>query len=401
MTSAPVAALEIGTTKVMALVGDIREDGHIMITGMGTHTSRGVRKGEIVDLESAVVCARNALTLAEESSGVEIREIHVAVSGGHIQSTVNRGTIPVAGPDNTVTEEDVLQVMEVARALNLPPDREILHTICQLFRLDDQQQVIRPEGMVANRLGLDMLVIHGVRNRLHNTVRAVRTIPVEVADVAFGGLCSALAVLTPDQKRLGAVVVDLGGGTTDYVAYADGVVMAAGTLAVGGDHLTNDIAVAFGIPLAQAEEIKRRSGSAIVSPSVGSRRFNLPGDLGLPGRSISMHTLHTVIQARMEETFTLIRAELENAGLLPRLGRGVVLVGGGAHLDGISLLAERIFGMPAPVGRPRNISGLATATEGPECATVCGLIQYAVKTADAETHARGRLLDGLRRLFRW
>jgi len=350
-----------------------------MITGIGESPSMGVRKGEIIDLENAVTCVRSALGMAEENSGVIIRQVHLAVSGGHIQSVINRGAVPVLSPDGVVTEDDVGQVMEVARAVNLPPDREVLHTICQHFSIDDQERVVRPEGMVGARLGLDMLALHGVRNRLHNTVRVVRSIPMDVADVAFSGLCSALSVLTPEQKRMGVVVVDLGGGTTDYLAYAGSVVAAGSSLGVGGDHVTNDVGVAFGIPTSQAERLKCESGGAVVRPASASRRVSLPAEVGFPGRSVSVQALQTVVSARVEEMLTMIRKRLERDGILSHVGAGVVLTGGGAHLDGIAELAERVFEMPSAVGRPRNISGLATATEGPEYATACGLVQYAFK----------------------
>ena len=268
MALPPVVGLEIGTSKVIALVGEMREDGHVMITGMGERSSLGVRKGEIVDLENAVACTRGALEDAEESGRVSIRQVLLAVSGGHIQSMVNRGAVPVMDEDGEIMQEDVDQVMDVARAVNLPPEREVLHTICQHFCVDDQERVTRPEGMEGAKLALDMLVLHGVRNLLRNTVKVVRSIPMTVQDVTFSGLCSALAALTPEQKKSGAVVIDLGAGTTDYIAYAGNVVAAAGALGVGGDHVTNDIAVAFSIPLTQAENLKHESASATVG-SVG------------------------------------------------------------------------------------------------------------------------------------
>ncbi|MDI6775253.1 MAG: cell division protein FtsA [Verrucomicrobiota bacterium] len=399
MALPPVVALEIGTTKTIALVGEMREDGHIIITGIGEHPSIGVRKGEFVDLENAVSCVRGALTMAEDNSGVVIRQVYLAVSGGHIHSVVNRGAVPLPGADRVVTDEDVEQVMGVAQAVNLPPDREILHTICQLFTIDDQERVVRPEGMAAARLGLDMLVLHGVRNRLHNAVRVVRSIPMDVADVVFGGLCSALSVLTPEQKRLGVIVIDLGGGTTDYLAYAGNVVAAGGALGVGGDHVTNDVAVAFSTPTSQAERLKRESGCAVVRPLVGSQRVDLSADVGFQGRSVSLKSLHTVIHARMDEILGMIRRRLEREGILPRVGAGVVLAGGAARLDGVAELAEQVFDMPCSVGRPRNISGLATATDGPEYATVSGLIQYAFKTMTEDDEGRAGILKSLLRMF--
>jgi cell division protein FtsA len=375
----PIVAIEIGTCKTVAVVGEVREGNHILITGIGKQPSKGVRKGEIVDLENAVVGARAALEGAEEASEVAIRQVHLAVSGGHIESLVNRGSVPVLGEEGEITDRDVGQVMAVAKAVNLPPEREILHTICQHFWVDDEQRVLRPEGMEGAKLSLDMLVLHGVRNRQHNTVRVMRSIPMDVTDVAFSGLCSALAVLTPEQKKRGALVVDLGAGTTDYLAYAANVVSAAGSLGVGADHVTNDIAQAFNIPIAQAERLKREHGSASGGSKSPTQRVSLPPEVGFPGRNIHLKSLNTVINLRAEETLRMVKKRL-NSSILQQMGAGVILVGGGAHLKGIRELAEDIFQLPCSTGKPRNVSGLAKATEGLEYATCVGLVQYALRS---------------------
>lgn len=380
MSTPPVAAVEIGTSKVLALIGEMREDGCVMITGMGEHPSSGVRKGDIIDLENAVVCVRSVLEAAEESGKVAIRQVHLAVSGGHIQSLVNRGTVPVLDEEGEITRDDIEEVMDVARAVNLPADRDILHTICQHFCVDNQERVVRPEGMEGAKLSLDMLVLHGVRARLHTTVRAVRSVPMDVQDVVFSGLCSALSVLTPAQKKSGVVVVDIGGGSTEYVAYAGNIVAAAGAIGVGGDHVTNDVALGFNIPTDRAERLKRESGSALVRDDGSAQRLSLPAEVGFPGRRLSVRALQTVISVRMEEILQTVKRDLEDQGLLHRIGAGVVLTGGGAHLDGAEELGKRVFRLPCSLGMPRNVSGLATATEGPEYATCTGLVQYAFRT---------------------
>ena len=399
MALPPVVAVEIGTSKTVVLVGEMRDDGHVMITGMGEQTSVGIRKGEIIDFENAVAGVRLALEKAEEHSSVSIRQVYLAASGGHIQSLVNRGAVPVADKDGEITRDDIEQVMDVARALNLPPEREMLHTICQHFCIDDQERVVKPEGMVGARLSLDMLVLHGVRTRLHNTVRVVRSVPVDILDVAFSGLCSALAVLTPEQKQGGVVVIDVGGGITDYLAYSDGVVAAAGALGLGGDHVTNDVALGFNIPTTQAENLKRESGQAFVDASTTSQRVSLAAEVGFQSRTVSVKALHTVINARMDEILGMVRKRLEAEGLLRRVGAGIVLTGGGARLKGAAELAEKVFGLPCAVGKPRNISGLATATEGPQYATGAGVIQYAFKTMAERSDSAG-LGYWLKGLFR-
>ncbi len=388
----PVAALEIGTSKIIAMVGEMREDGTVMITGVGERPSSGVRKGEIIDLENATVCAKAALEEAEETSNVSLGQIYVTISGGHIRGLVNRGAVPVRDPDGLVSEDDVDEVMEVARAISLPADREIIHTICRHFCIDDQEQVIKPEGMVGAKLSVDMLVLHGVRGLLRNTERVVEQIPMEVQDVAFGGLCSALSVLTIEQKTSGVVVIDLGGGTTDYMAYAGGVVACGGALGVGGDHVTNDMAIAFNIPMARAEKLKKEIGCATIAAAIDPPKISLPAEVGFPGRTLNLRSMHTVINARVDEIFSMIKKRLDDDNVLPMVGAGIVLTGGGAHLKGVTDLAETVFGVPCFVGSPRGVTGIAVATEGPEYAACCGLVQYGFRVQDRPNSGSNSLL---------
>jgi cell division protein FtsA len=397
MAIPPVVALEIGTTKVLAFVGEIREDGHVMITGMGEHPSAGVRKGEVIDLENAVTCVRSVLAAAEETGKVSIRQVHLALSGGHIQTLVSRGMVPVRSKTGEITESDIEQVREVAKAVNLPADREIVHSIGQHYRIDDQEGVVRPDGMEGAKLSLDMLVLHGIRGRMHNVAKVVKNVPVEVQDVGFSGLCSALSVLTPEQKKSGVIVIDIGGGTTDYVVYADDVVAAAGALGIGGDHITNDIALAFNIPTSQTESLKREHGSAVVEPGAGSHKVDVPADVGFPGRSVSVKSLNTVINARVDEVLGTVKRRIEKDNLLRYVGAGVVLTGGVANMKGMTQLAEKVFRLPCSIGRPRNISGLALAASGPEYATCSGLVQLGFKqmAEKQQTQSFGDWLMGI------
>ncbi|MEI6515269.1 MAG: cell division protein FtsA [bacterium] len=398
MGLAPIVALEIGTSKVVALVGELREDNHIVITGMGEHASAGVRKGEMVDFENARICVKEALGAAEETAQVAIHQVHLALSGGSIQSLVNRGTIPITHPEEGVTQDDVDQVTELARSVNLPPDRQILHSIGQIFYVDGDR-VARPEHFECATLALDMLILHAQNSHIRNTVRLLRNdMNLDVADTAFGGLCSALAVLTPEQKEGGVLVIDLGGGTTTYTAYAAGIFGAAGAYAIGGDHVTNDIALAFNIPRSQAEQLKRDRGSAIAEDTTPNQRITLPAEVGYPGRNVSLAGLHTVIHLRMTELFQLILRDIERKGISHQIGAGIVLTGGGAQMKGLIKLAERVFRAPCMVGRPVGFSGLATATERPECSTAAGLLRYAFKNATVARRRR-RFTDVLRGIF--
>jgi len=376
------------------VIGESRDDGHLMITGLGECPSRGVRKGEIVDFDNALACVRTALQLAEENGRVIINQVHLLVSGGHIRSLINRGSVPILNARREITGEEIEHVMTTARAVNLPTDRQILHTICQNFHVDDQQGVIDPEGMEGSKLAVDMLIVHGVLTRLRNIVKVVRSVRVDVEDVAFSGLCSALAVLSPEEKESGVVVIDLGGGTTDYVVYADSAIATAGAFAVGGDHVTNDIARGVRIPMADAEKLKEQYGSAVVELASRTQKVPVPDESGSSERSIRLSDLHTIVHLRAEETLALVRDELIRQQLLHSLGAGVVLTGGGAHLKGVVRLAEKVFGLPSRIGLPRGVTGLAAVTEGPEYAAPVGMVRYGFKTS-GQKESSGRSLKDL------
>jgi len=381
MSKIPVAAVEIGTSKVCVLVGETREDGNIMITGMGNCPSLGVRKGVIVDLEKAASCVQTALQEAEASGAVEIRQVYLIVNGDHIRASTNQGSVPVFDSARGISEDDINDVMDIARAVSLPPDAELLHSIPQTYSVDGQTRIINPQSMHGARLSLDMLIMHGTRNILNNTIKAARNLGLEVLDVAFNGLCSALATLTPEQKECGVALIDLGAGTTNFVVYADDAIAATGCIAVGGDHITNDISQGFTISLRRAETLKHEAGSAMNDPADRFRSITIPEEVGFPACSVSASDLNAIINARMDETFRIIKGELEKKFLLPELGAGIVLTGGGAHLKGVETLGEQVFGLSCSIGKPRYFSGIATAHEGTEFAAPLGMIRYAIRSA--------------------
>jgi cell division protein FtsA len=398
MNIPPLVALEIGTSKVAAVVGEVKPDGSLLITGMGREESKGVRKGEIVDFDTALACVKSVLIRAEESAQVEIESVLLAVSGGHLQSMLSQGTKKITGKNNEITEEDEAEVLEAARSYNLPPDREKVHAIGQRFTIDGDRVVHRAVGMDGSKLALDMLILHGVRSRLNTPIRLVKTIPLELEDLVFGGLCSALAVLTPEQKESGALVIDLGGGTTDYVLYASSKIAAMGSLAIGGDHVTNDIASAFSLQTRQAERVKRESGSAVVDLTGKMKTVQVPADMSFEARSFSQGALHTVINARMDELFQIILKRLQDEELYPLKGV-VVLTGGGAKLKGARELAEKIFRLPCLIGRMHGVSGAVTQVMDPEFAAVVGLIKFGHKTARQATP--NAFLQWWERTVRW
>lgn len=399
MNIPPVAALEIGTTKVRVVTGEAREDGAVMITGLGEVPSRGVRKGDVVDFDIAVESVRSALEDAEKRSEVSIHEIHLVVSGGDIQGLVNRGGTPIQDPSGEITQDDMDHCLDTARAVSLPHDRQLIHTVPQRYLIDDHHVVVTPEGMEGSKLSVDMLLLHGVRGRLRNTVRVVRTVPSEVEDVAFSGLCAALAVLSPEQKENGVVLLDIGGGTTDFVVYARGAIAWAGTLAVGGDHITNDVARGLRVATAQAEHLKEEFGNALIDLSARGQKIPVPQELGPSGRQVYLTDLNTIIHLRVEEIFQLVREILEKEDLLHLLGAGVVMVGGVTHLRNLDVLARKVFGLPSQIGKPRNFSGWTSVTESPDFAAALGMVRYGLSNMlrSGRVRRRGGLIGFFRR----
>ena len=390
-----VVALELGTTKVRAIVGEAREDNHLMVLGLGECPSRGVRKSEIIDFDAALESAREALAQAETNADVGIKQVCLLVSGANVRAIINRGSIPLLDAGE-ITRDEIEHVMETARAVNLQGDYEILHSICQHFEVDDQKGIINPEGLEGSKLAVDMLILHASRTWLRNLVKVAKSAGVDVQDVASSGLCAALAVLSQEDKNQGALVIDLGGGSTNFIAYAGQAIAAAGAFAVGGDHITNDLARGLKITLAQAERLKEEHGSAVIDLHHRGQHVELTAESAGRGRYVRLGDLQTITHLRMEETLMLVRSEMERLDLLPYLGSGVVLTGGGAYLQHVTDLAEKVFSLPCQLGRPKDVSGLAIATEGPEYASAIGLLRYALRTGQ-----RGRrgwlknLLDNL------
>ncbi len=388
-----VVGLEIGTTKICAIVGEINPDGSPTLIGIGQAPSRGVRKGEIVDPALAEEDVRVALAEAEHSADIEIRSVYLGVSGGHILGFNNRGIQPIVSRDREIGEDDVHDVLRNARAINIPPDHYVVHAIRQHFGVDGQEDVREPVGMIGSRLEVEMHVIHGRTNRFQNAIRLVKGLQIDVEDIVFNGLASSLAVLTPDQKELGALVIDLGAGSTEFLVYSRGVVRHTGVLAVAGDHVSQDIALGLKLPQGKAEKLKIEHGDAIFDETARGLSLAPQSELGLPERPINIEHLRCIMSLRLQETFEIIREDLEEAGWLDHLRTGVFICGGGARTPRILELAERVFEHPAFPGQARGIAGLASSLDQPEFATAIGLVKFG-----ANQHRRKADRNPLRRL---
>src|SRR6266487_5317025 len=372
-----IVGLEIGTSKICAMVGEVNPNSSgLSIIGIGQARSRGVRKAEIVDAALASEDIRNAIVEAEQMADVEVRSVYLGVSGGHLRGFNNRGVHPVVSADREITDEDVQDAIKNAKAINLPAENHVVHVVRQHFCVDGQNGIGDPIGMLGAKVEADVHVIHGNFNRLQNPIRAVKGLQLEVEDIVFNGLASALAVLGAAQKELGALVIDIGGGTTEYVVCADGIVKHTGLLAVGGDHVSNDLAYGLKVPLSRAEQLKIEHGSLLVDESVKGRTVTLTKSHGLAERSINLEHLRRIMSLRLAEIFRLIAQEIGQTGLLDYLRAGVFLCGGAARVPQIEKLAEPIFGLPVSIGQTSSISGLKSALDQPEFATAIGLVKF-------------------------
>jgi len=375
-SSSIVVGLEIGTSKVCAVVGEVNSAGALNIVGLGQARSRGVRKGELADASTAAEDIRNAIVEAEQMADVEIRSAFLGVTGGHIRGFTNRGVHPVVSADREIAKEDVEDVIKNAKAINLPAENYVLHAIRQHFLVDGQDGIIDPVGMLGARVEVDMHVVHGNFNRLQNPIRAVKGLQLEVDAIVFNGLASSLALLTSEQKELGALVIDLGGGATEYVVYSSGIIKHTGVLAVGGDHISNDLAYGLKVPLGRAEALKIQHGSALVEEGDKGQTVTETNEHNFPVKTVNLEHLRRIMSLRLEELFELIEHDLSRAGLLDYLRAGVFICGGGARIPGIEKLAERVFQLPAHLGKTNSISGLKSALDQPEFATAIGLVKY-------------------------
>jgi len=394
----------VGTTKVCAVIAAPSASG-IDVVGLGTAPSRGLRKGVVVNIEATVEAIRQAVGEAERMAGVEVTAVWAGVAGGHIRSLNSRGVVAVSGREREVRPADVERAIAAARAVNLPPDREILHVLPQAFVVDDQDGIRDPVGMAGVRLEVEVHLVTAAVAAVQNVVRAANRAGLTVHDVVLEPLASAEAVLSPEERELGVLLLDVGGGTTDVALFRDGVVWHTAVLALGGDHVTSDIAVGLRAPAADAEELKRRHGCALTALVSPEETVEVPAVGGRKPRQLSRQVLAEIIQPRMEEIFALVARDLGRAGLLEAATAGVVVTGGTALLEGVPELAEAVFDLPVRRGLPETVGGLADAVKSPVYATGVGLALWGAQRRPADGGAGapepawlGRLA---RRLMGW
>ena len=375
----PIVGLDVGTTKVCAVIATPRADGGLDVAGVGAAPSRGLRRGVVVNIDSTVEAIRQAVAEAEQMAGVEVSGVYAGVAGGHIRSVNSRGVVAVSSKDREVSQVDVDRAVDAARAINIPQDREILHVLPQAFAIDDADGVREPIGMSGVRLEVEVHIVTAAVSSVQNVIRSVNRAGLTVHDAVLEPIASAEAVLFPDERELGVLLIDIGGGTTDVALLRDGAIWHTGILPLGGDHISNDIAVGLRTPMADAEQLKKRYGCALTALVPAEETIDVPSVGGRKPRQLSRQVLSEIIQPRVEEIFTLVVRELSRAGFQDAATAGVVVTGGSSIMQGVPELAESVFDQPVRRGVPGEIGGLVEAVNSPTYATAVGLALYGAR----------------------
>jgi len=369
-----IVGLDIGTSKVVAIVCEVTDGRQVEVVGIGTHPSRGLKKGVVVNIESTVQSIQRAVEEAELMAGCEIHSVYAGIAGSHIRSLNSHGIVAIR--DEEVTASDVERVIDAARAVAIPADQKILHILPQEFIIDNQEGIKEPIGMSGVRLEAKVHMVTGAVSAAQNITKCVRRCGLEVDDVILEQLASSYAVLTDDEKELGVCLVDIGGGTTDIAVFTEGSIRHTAVIPIAGDQVTNDIAVALRTPTQFAEEIKIKFGCALTQLANPEETIEVPGVGDRPARRLVRQTLAEVIEPRYEELFSLVQAELRRSGFEDLIAAGVVMTGGSSKMEGVIELAEEVFHMPVRLGLPQHISGLVDVVRNPIHATGVGLLLY-------------------------
>ena len=397
-----LVGLDIGTSKVVTIVAEMHSDGDYEVVGIGQHESRGLKKGVVVDIEKTVASIQAALEEAELMASYKIRTVVTGIAGSHIRSFNSIGMVAIK--DKEVTEADVLRVTETAKAVNIPTDQQILHVLPQEYIIDGQEDIREPVGMSGVRLDVKVHIVTGAVSAVQNIIKCVRRCGLEVQDLILQPLASSSSVLTADEKELGVALVDIGGGTTDIAVFVGGAIRHSAVLAVAGDQITNDIAMALRTPTADAEDIKLRHGLAKQVLANPNDKIEVPGIGDRGPRSLSKQALAAVIEPRVEELFSMVQQTIRESGYEEAISSGIVITGGSSLLPGMAELAEDIFLKPVRVGAPAYDGPLADVVRTPRFATAMGLLEEA-----RQIRLRGRKVaeqsgsfkDTMRRMKEW
>lgn len=381
-----VVGLDIGTTKICAIVGEAKQEG-LEIIGIGTHPSKGLRKGVVVNIDSTVQSIRKAIEEAELMAGCEINTAYVGIAGGHIKGFNSHGVIAVK--DKEITKADIARVIEAAQAITIPTDREVIHVIPQEYILDQQDCIQEPLGMTGTRLEAKVHIVTAAVASAQNIVKSVNRAGLAVADIVLQQIASSEAVLGQDEKDLGVALIDIGGGTTDIAIYHNGTIKHTAVISLGGNQITGDIAVGIRTPAEEAEKIKKKSGCAVTSMIDKTETIEVPGVGGRKPRLVSRQILGEIIEPRVEELFQLANQEIIKSGYDSVIPSGIVLTGGTAIMDGMVELAEQIFNAPVRRGLPTGIGGLVDVVRSPMYSTGVGLVLYGKKQTAITMFERG------------
>ncbi|MCO6414223.1 MAG: cell division protein FtsA [Thiogranum sp.] len=369
-----IVGLDVGTSKVVAIVGEISPDNQIEIIGLGSHPSKGLKKGVVVNIESTVHSIQRAVEEAELMAGCQIHSVYAGIAGSHIRSLNSHGIVAIR--DREVTPGDVERVIDAARAVAIPADQKMLHILPQEFVIDDQDGIREPVGMCGVRLEAKVHMVTGAVSAAQNIIKCVRRCGLEVDDIILEQLASSYAVLTEDEKDLGVCLVDIGGGTTDIAVFTEGSIRHTAVIPIAGDQVTNDIAVALRTPTQYADEIKIKYACALTQLAASDETIEVPSVGDRPPRRLARQTLAEVIEPRYEELLTLVQAELRRSGFEDLIAAGVVLTGGSSKIEGLVELAEEIFHTPVRLGVPQNVIGLVDVVRNPIYATGVGLLLF-------------------------
>ena len=395
-----IVGLDIGTSKVLALVAELNQDGSIEVVGLGSHSSKGMKKGVVVNIESTVQSIQRAIEEAELMAGNQINSVFVGIAGSHIRSLNSHGIVAIK--DNEVMSADLDRVIEAAQAVAIPADQRVLHVLPQQYLIDNQEGIREPLGMSGVRLEAKVHLVTCAVNAVQNIEKCIRRCGLEVENVILEQLASSYAVLTEDERDLGVCLVDIGGGTTDVAIFVEGSIEHTGVIPIAGDQVTNDIAMALRTPTQHAEDIKIRYACALAQLAGAEERIKVPSVGDRPPRDLSRQALAEVVEPRYDELFTLVQAEIRRSGLEDLIPAGIVLTGGTSRMEGAVELAEEIFHMPVRVGYPQSISGLKDILRNPIYSTGVGLLHYGAENFDnyhSSLHTPGgisRLLDNLK-----